>query len=111
MGKITASDSLFIEKTLMTKFGIKRLRIKYSPLKQRWPDLWCSLNGIPEITVTDEWRRQSMRERRKRLVHEFIHISWQFGHGKVGRYDFNTVPELDTYSRYVYDVILRRPHV
>ena len=87
---------------LMKLFNVPKLRFEWSLSTKRWPDIWVTLNDVPVITVTQEWARQTKDERRKRLVHEFLHIS-RFDHNeKIG---YSTYPEEDTFSRQLYNVI------
>ena len=103
--KVSKRDVKFIEGTLMPWAGVKKLMLAYSKSAAKWPDIWVSRNGVPKITVTDEWRRQSTHERRKRLTHEFLHLRGM-RHGKVGKLDFNTIPSKDTYSKAIYQRII-----
>ena len=99
--KITDGDRKFIEGTLMPRFRVKRLGIKYNPSTRKWPDIWVQDGGVPMITVTETWRRKPMRQRHIELVHEFLHLTG-LEHGQIGRLSYNTRPELDTYSKEVY---------
>ena len=98
---ISKGDEKFLADVAMPYFGIKALKVRYSASKKKWPDIWVGFEDVPVITVTEEWRRQSMHERRKRLTHEFCHLRG-LEHGKYGTYDYNTKPELDTFSAKVY---------
>ena len=87
---------------MMNCFGIRKLRIDWSNSESRYPDIWCyPYEHPPRIMVTQEWRSHNMHLRRSQLVHELLHLVG-YEHGKIGRYDYNTRPELDTYSKYVY---------
>ena len=103
---LTRGDFRFI-RTLGWIFKVKRIYINWSNSQKKWPDIWVEFGNIPIITVTAEWARQEVAERRKRLVHEYLHI---FGmqHGKHGNYDYNTIPEKDTYSKMIYRGIIKR---
>ena len=100
---ISESDKRFLTDIAMPHFGVKRLRIKWSKSKASWPDIWIEMNGIPVITITQEWARQSTRERRKRLVHELIHTT---GMGHSEKLGYSTYPSRDTYSKKVYEKII-----
>ena len=89
----------------MKEFGVKRLRVKSSPSTAAWPDLWIEKTHPPVLTVTKEWARQPVQERQKRLVHELLHLKG-LEHGKIGSLNFNTRPELDSYSCAVYQSIV-----
>ena len=97
-------DKRFITEVLMPRFDIKRLLISHSNSAKKWPDIWIEMGGIPIITVTREWAKQNTHERRKRLVHEFLHLTG-LDHGKIDGLDYNTEPRKDTYSRVIYDLI------
>ena len=103
MDHLGPGDKIFIENKVMPYFNIPAVAIQYSPSKAKWPDIWCDVSKRI-ITVTDEWRRQNAAERRKRIVHEFLHLTGM-QHHKVGRLDYNTKPALDTYSKAVYENI------
>ena len=103
---ISKEDIKFVENTLMPWAGTRRLYIAYSPSKARWPDIWVTKNGIPKITVTEEWARHGAHLRRSQIVHEFLHILG-LEHGRYGIYDYNTIPELDSYSKSVYRRLIK----
>ena len=95
-------DIAFVRNRLMPWIGAKAVYIAWSRSKAKWPDIWVEQrNGIPMITVTQEWRSHDKHLRRSQLVHEGLHILGM-EHGRIGKYDFNTHPELDSYSKYVY---------
>ena len=100
---ISKGDIEFIENILMPKFRIKKLGIKYSSSKRKWPDIWISMNQVPIITVTQEWARQTMQERHKRLVHEALHIRGMEHDESIG---YSTYPSRDSYSMRVYRRII-----
>ena len=99
---ISEGDKKIITQKLMPYFGQKAILLQWSDSKKKWPDLWCRGNTI---TVTREWTRQSQAERMKRIVHELAHISWGMEHRKIGKLDFNTIPDKDTYSKMLYQRI------
>lgn len=103
---ISEKDKVFISGTLMPHFGVKKVRISYVPLTKKWPDIWVVKNKIPCITVTETWKRKTLRQRRVELVHEFLHLTG-LEHGKIGVFNYNTIPEKDSYSEYVYEAITR----
>jgi len=100
-----SSDMRWLVNVAMPHFGIKRVKVTYKETGKKWPDIWVSLNKIPVITVTEEWVRQSVHERRKRLVHEFLHVIG-YRHGKINGLDYHTVPQFDTFSKKVYGDIV-----
>lgn len=104
--KISQGDINWLKQKGMGFFSIPELDIVTSKSKKVHPDIWIRLDTVPKITVTQEWARQSVGERRKRLVHEMIHIKIS-GHGEVEGLDYNTLPKLDSYSKKVYKDILR----
>ena len=115
---ITKGDRNFIVNILMPHFRIRTLEIVFSKSKAKWPDIWVEIKPsperlpsgmfimpIPRITVTKEWQSQNMHERRKRLTHECIHLTGK-DHDIYKGLDYNTKPELDTYSEMIYRKIL-----
>jgi hypothetical protein len=107
--KISSADRVFITKVLMPYFRIPKLRLAWSNSKERWPDLWCQQDhDVPIITVTQEWLQQTTDERRKRLVHEFIHLGWKYNHGIIDGLVFSTKPFDDDFSRELYWDIVNR---
>ena len=101
---LTKDDKEFMLKA-MPVFGIEKVKIAYSPSQARWPDIWVSLNRVPVITVTDEWRRQRPAERRKRLVHELLHCIGKQHDEKIG---YSTIPVRDKFSKMVYRKLIRK---
>ena len=99
-------DAKFITDVLLPKFKVKAVRLRHSSSKRKWPDIWVDLKKIPIITVTDEWMRQDKEERRKRLVHEFLHLKGM-SHGKKNGLMYSTHPEEDSYSRSIYKLIMQ----
>jgi hypothetical protein len=81
---------------------IKSVYIDWSDSDKKWPDIWVKLCKIPVITVTAEWARQGADERRKRLVHELLHIKGYEHDEKIG---YSTYPEKDTFSMKIYNSI------
>jgi len=67
----------------------------------KYPDLWTDGHTI---TVTREWARQSLRERKKRLLHEALHVA---GYPHMPRVGFYSRPEDDRFSGRVLDMIER----
>lgn len=99
MTNITNSDAAFIKNVLLPWSGVKAVRLFWSDSKKRWPDIWIKLSSVPVITVTAEWARQDVHERRKRLVHEFLHLQGLEHNESIG---YSTYPEKDFYSKKVY---------
>ena len=108
---IPASDLMFLNKKVLPYFRLRRVDIAESDYKGKWPDLWVDTSRTPPIiVVTREWRRQSVGERRKRLVHEVLHLAGlehpENGGTKIGGLVYHTRPVKDTFSRLVYQYIL-----
>lgn len=102
---LMGGDKVFLGRAVKY-FGIKNVRIAWSNLRKRYPDIWVDLSKeVPVITVTAEWLRQTADERRKRLVHEIGHI---FGleHGKMHGLVYSTYPGRDFWSKAVYKDII-----
>lgn len=98
---IKESDVIFLTDVAMPHFGVKLVGLSYSQSKKKWPDIWLGYDdmGTPIITVTREWARQSMHERRKRLIHELIHLIGQDHDESIG---YSTYPDRDKYSMVIY---------
>ena len=97
--ELTIGDRRFVIK-LMKTFNIKRLNIDYSSSTKKYPDIWCfSYEKPPRIVVTGEWEKQDADERRKRLVHEFLHFTGVEHDESKG---YSTFPARDSYSKKVY---------
>ena len=104
---IKKEDIGFIKNKLLPWSGVKRIRLAWSNSTAKFPDIWLSFeDGLPTITVTKEWRRQNMQERRKRLVHEMLHLQGlehpEGGSVRIGKYVYSTFPAEDSYSRAIY---------
>ena len=103
MKLLTQDDRRFI-RFAMDYFSLKIVKLKWSPDKKPYPDIWCTDGALPMIFVTREWKQQSPTERKKRIVHEFIHIFGVEGHNdSIG---YSTFPDKDTLSQRVYDDIM-----
>jgi hypothetical protein len=103
---MTIDDRRWVTDVLMPMFHIPALRFAWSTSTKRWPDLWIELSGIPRVTITREWCRQPLHERRKRLVHELVgHLA--FGWGHMEKKGFSTYPAKDTISMAIYRDILK----
>lgn len=93
----------FISKVLMPRFGVLRIYLARSDSTAKWPDIWVEKNRIPVITVTKEWSRQNVHERRKRLVHEFLHLTGMEHNEEIG---YSTYPDRDSFSKRVYEGLM-----
>ena len=89
--------------------GVKRLRLRVSSSSKKWPDIWVTGGKIPVITVTEEWMKQGVHERRKRLVHEVIgHLAFGWEHSELmSNVGFSTYPDKDNMSRIIYADLLK----
>ena len=92
-------DIRFVREVLLPWSRVRAVRIAWSDSTKAWPDIWIELGEIPVITVTREWARQGVHERRKRLVHEFLHLRGMEHDESIG---YSTRPERDSYSMKVY---------
>ena len=101
---LTGADERFLKRKALPYFGIPAVRIISSSSTEKYPDIWVKMPAgqAPEIYVTAEWRRQDYHERRKRLVHELLHVTGMEHNAKVG---YNSRPDQDTYSMAVYKKI------
>ena len=98
---IPKSDVQFIKRTLLPWANLNAIYLRWSNSKKKWPDIWCKRTDTPIIIVTQEWARQNVHERRKRLVHEFLHLRG-LEHGMIKNREFSTYPDKDEYSKFVY---------
>ncbi len=87
----------------MPYFGISALKLGVSSSRKKWPDIWVTLDKIPIVVVTREWAAQYVHERRKRLVHEFLHMRGLQHDDKIG---YSTIPAQDKYSMQIYNRII-----
>ena len=102
--RIPKSDREFLQ-CIITLYRIPLVKLEFNESDAAWPDCWCYPNEKPpRIVVTQEWARQGVDERRKRLIHEISHILGE-RHGKKGKLVYSTDPAKDSYSKYVYDQI------
>ena len=99
-------DVEFIRDRLLPWVNVKSVIIAYSSSTKKWPDIWVQLGEVPVITVTKEWARQGVHERRKRLVHEFLHIKGMDHDDSIG---YSTIPAKDSYSMKVYKGLVANP--
>ena len=107
MSKILKSDREFLQR-IITLYQIPLVKLEFNEADAAWPDCWCFPNEKPpRIVVTQAWARQSVAERRKRLVHEILHCLGM-NHGRKGNLLYSPHPERDSYSKYVYNQIRRR---
>ena len=100
---ISEGDIRFIKDTLMPWARVKKLRLVYDNSKRKYPDIQIELGDIPTMTITDEWKKQNIHERRKRLTHEFCHLLGMEHDEALG---YSTYPDKDTYSMRVYRKLL-----
>ena len=108
---LMGGDRVFLTERLLPYFGIKRVKVEWNSSRKHWPDIWCFPREVPpRIVVTQEWLRQPSEERKKRLVHEALHLIGM-NHGKVGSLDYNTRPSRDSYSKQVYQRIKEGAYV
>jgi len=96
---IPKGDVKFIRETLLPWSGIRKINLAFSDSPAKYPDIWVKLGRIPTITLTAEWQRQNAAERRKRLLHECLHILGMSHNEKIG---YSTYPDRDTYSKRLY---------
>ena len=105
---IPKGDVAFLRNVLLPWSGVQKVYLAWSDSKKSWPDIWVNMNGIPKITVTQEWRSHSSSLRRSQLVHEFLHLKG-LEHGMHEGLDYNTHPEKDQYSKKVYHDLISNP--
>jgi hypothetical protein len=90
-----------VEDRLLPYLGLKSIQIAQDDeYEGTYPDIWVQGKTI---TVTREWARQEMHERRKRLLHEGLHLVG-FGHGaKERRMGYYSQPAKDAYTKALYE--------
>ena len=98
---LTSADARWVEDRLLPYLGLKSIQITQDEeYEGTYPDIWVQ-GGV--ITVTREWARQGMHERRKRLTHEGLHLVG-FGHGaKERRMGYYSQPAKDSYTKALYE--------
>jgi hypothetical protein len=77
--------------------------------KKTFPDIWISLGKVPVITVTQEWQRQDIAERQKRLTHEIVGHLFMHLRDNIDRIGFYSRPEKDEFSKRLYNKIIANP--
>jgi len=102
--RISEGDKKFLVKMMRT-FNIGALELERSSSRKKWPDIWITKGKVPRITVTQEWAKQGIDERRKRLVHEFLHLAGMEHNEAIG---YSTHPSKDTLSMEVYKGLRRK---
>ena len=96
----------------------KTIVLTTDPSTEKYPDIWIQKGFFSDtITVTQEWARQTIHERRKRIIHELLHSLGENHWGsstfvKLGNKRdevlYSTYPEKDTYSALVYAHLLNK---
>ena len=99
---LTSADAQWVEDRLLPYLGVERIEITQdAEYDKTYPDIWISGSVI---TVTPEWARQSLHERRKRLLHEGLHLAKGLGHGPKERaMGYYSQPAKDIYTKKLYD--------
>ena len=107
MNVLTGADEKFLRQA-MRYFGVKELRVQWNDYsKTKYPDIWCyPYENPPVIVVTAEWNKQNVGERRKRLVHEMLHINGMEHDESIG---YVSYPNRDSYSKKVYRELVSNP--
>ena len=103
--RLHKDDVRFIRTKLMPWVDLRELVIQWSASEKKWPDIWVEQGRVPVITVTREWARQGVHERRKRLVHEGLHLRG-LKHGRIGGLEYSTKPSRDEYSVKIYQELV-----
>ena len=85
--------------SMLKRFNIKSIAFDVSDSTKKYPDIWVEMNKVPVITVTREWARQNTNERRKRILHELLHVYGLEHDAGIG---YNSIPSKDTYSKDLY---------
>jgi hypothetical protein len=103
---LTSADAKWVEDQLLPYLGVESLQIEQDAEYDKvYPDIWIQGSVI---TVTKEWARQSLHERRKRLLHEGLHYAKGFGHGAKERaMGYYSEPAKDIYTRDLYEKVFR----
>ena len=103
---LTSADAKWVEDQLLPYLGVDSLEIQQdAEYEKTYPDIW--IRGSV-ITVTKEWARQDVHERRKRLLHEGLHYAKGLGHGPKERaMGYYSQPDKDVYTRDLYKRVFR----
>jgi hypothetical protein len=103
---LTSADAKWVEDQLLPYLGVESLQIEQdAEYDKAYPDIWIQGSVI---TVTKEWARQGLHERRKRLLHEGLHYAKGFGHGAKERaMGYFSQPDKDVYTRDLYKKVFR----
>ena len=74
---ISEDDIIFLTKA-SKYFNINSpIHIKWNNSDETYPDIWITLKKPYTIYITNEWRKQELKERHKRLIHELYHIIYR----------------------------------
>ena len=103
---LTSADAKWVEDQLLPYLGVDSLQVEQDDeYDKTYPDIW--IRGSV-ITVTREWARQDLHERRKRLLHEGLHYAKGLGHGPKERaMGYYSQPDKDVYTRDLYKRVFR----
>ena len=103
---LTSADAKWVEDQLLPYLGVDSLQVEQDDeYDKASPDIW--IRGSV-ITVTKEWARQDLHERRKRLLHEGLHYAKGLGHGPKERaMGYYSQPDKDVYTRDLYKRVFR----
>lgn len=88
----------------MRYFGVRRVGVRAMPTGDI--RVWLG-GGTPLIEVGPNWRRCHAIERRKRLVHEALHVAGYLHSTPMRRRHYYSKPQRDQLSRRVYEDIAR----
>ena len=108
VGRLTDEDKQFITFLALPYFRIKRVEVRVSGDTNQYPDIQVDLSKrSPLIIGNQTWAGQKPDERRKRLVHEMLHIVGLKHNDKIG---YNTIPAKDRFSWRVYQDIMQHKY-
>ena len=97
---LTKEEARWLRDRVMPRLGIRQMRVDEDhDYRGTYPDIWTDGETV---TVTGEWARQTPWERKKRLLHEALHLAGMEHDSRVG---FNSRPGRDRFSREMLEAI------
>ena len=105
---LSESDKNWVEQVALPYLKIGSVSIKEDESYYgTYPDIWIN-TGTRTITVTRAWAKQSLHERRKRLLHEMLHMTGLRHGPKERKLGYYSRPDRDSYSKKLYQDHLKK---
>jgi len=99
---LSQRDAWWIEHKLLPFLGLSQVQVQsLSDYQATYPDIWVDCQ-THTITVTPEWAKQSTHERRKRLLHEGLHLIGLRHNHRSRMMGYYSRPERDALSMRLY---------